>query len=90
MNKQDGGIADMASFEKRFWRDSPEARRKTLLPFVWSVVARHGQIYGNRWKGSEGASHQWAEVLLPGIPGNPLRFRRPAGSAPTRWARTRT
>ncbi len=36
-----------------FWLDSPEERRKRLLPFLWSEIAAHGQIYGNRLKGSE-------------------------------------
>ena len=66
VNKHDGGIADMASFKKRFWRDSPEARREALLPFVWGVVARHGQIYGNRWKGSEARVTNGLKFSYPG------------------------
>jgi hypothetical protein len=66
VNKQDGGIADMASFKKRFWRDSPEARREALLPFVWGVVARQGQIYGNRWKGSEARVTNGLKFSYPG------------------------
>jgi hypothetical protein len=37
---------------EEFWRDTPEARREALLPFVWSVVAKQGQLFGNRNKGS--------------------------------------
>ena len=66
VNKHDGGIADMASFKKRFWRDSPEARRKALLPFVWGVIARQGQIYGNRWKGSEARVTNGLKFSYPG------------------------
>lgn len=36
----------------RYWRDSPEARRRALMPFLWSTVSANGQIYGNRKKGS--------------------------------------
>ena len=32
----------------RFQRGSPEVRRQTLMPFLWSVFGRDGQIYGNR------------------------------------------
>jgi hypothetical protein len=32
---------------KRFWRDTPEARRAALMPFLWSVVAERGQVFGD-------------------------------------------
>lgn len=38
--------------EKRFWRPSPEERRAALLPFIWTIVATQGQIYGDPSKGS--------------------------------------
>lgn len=38
---------------ERFWAPTPEARREKLLPFVWEVIAREGQLYGNRWLGNE-------------------------------------
>ena len=78
VNKHDGGIADMASFKKRFCRDSPEARREALLPFVWGVVARHGQIYGNRWKGSEARVTNGLKFSYPGYQETLCGFRRPA------------
>lgn len=37
---------------ERWHRGTPEERRETLMPFLWSVVAREGQLYGNRYKGS--------------------------------------
>lgn len=36
-----------------FWRDSPEERRNVLMPFVWSVMAKEGQLLGNRNLGSK-------------------------------------
>ena len=39
-------------FKKEFWREKAEDRRKILFPFLWSVVAKEGQLYGNRQKGS--------------------------------------
>lgn len=39
--------------ERRFWRPTPEERRSTLLPFVWSTIALRGQIFGDPSAGSE-------------------------------------
>lgn len=36
-----------------FWKPTPEERRKALLPFFWSEIAAHGQLFGNQLKGSE-------------------------------------
>jgi Type I phosphodiesterase / nucleotide pyrophosphatase len=47
-----GGVEDPAALRRDFWRPTPEARRETLLPFLWTVVAREGQIYGNAARGS--------------------------------------
>src|SRR5688572_18732321 len=33
--------------EKRFWRPNAEERREVLTPFLWSVVASKGQIFGD-------------------------------------------
>jgi hypothetical protein len=45
--------AKIAELQRLYWRDTPAARRTALLPFVWQVIARSGQIYGNRPEGSE-------------------------------------
>jgi hypothetical protein len=34
-------------FEK-YWSDNINERRKKLMPFLWSVIADKGQLYGNR------------------------------------------
>lgn len=31
-----------------YWRDTPGERRDALMPFLWSVVASQGQVFGNR------------------------------------------
>jgi hypothetical protein len=33
--------------EKRFWRETSDARRAALMPFFWSVVAARGQVFGD-------------------------------------------
>jgi hypothetical protein len=48
-----GGVRDTAALRRDFWRETPEERRATLLPFLWGTVAREGQIFGNRTRGSD-------------------------------------
>jgi hypothetical protein len=45
-------VADVPTLKKEYWRDTPEARRETLLPFFWKTIAREGQLFGNQNKGS--------------------------------------
>ncbi len=52
MNKQNGGVANTNELAKMFWRETPEARREALMPFVWNVIAKKGQVFGNLTKGS--------------------------------------
>jgi hypothetical protein len=52
MNAKIGGVQDADQLRKDFWRDTPEEGRRVLMPFLWNVVAKQGQIYGNQHKGS--------------------------------------
>lgn len=38
---------------KQFWANTPEERRKKLMPFLWSVLAEKGQLYGDRDMGNK-------------------------------------
>jgi hypothetical protein len=42
-----------AELRKRYWRADADARRELLFPFLWGTVAKQGQIFGNRRKGSD-------------------------------------
>jgi hypothetical protein len=53
MNKKNGMVTDPAQLKAAYWRDTPEARRAALLPFVWNTIATQGQIFGNRDKRSD-------------------------------------
>jgi hypothetical protein len=53
MNKANGAVPDVEALKSAYWRATPEARREALLPFLWSVVAKRGQLYGNRTLGSD-------------------------------------
>jgi hypothetical protein len=53
MDSEHGGIwADPIELKRKFWRDNVADRRKALFPFLWSAVAKQGEIFGNRAKGS--------------------------------------
>jgi hypothetical protein len=66
LNKTNGGAADEAALRKTYWRDTPEARREVLMPFLWRVIAQRGQIYGNRRKGSEARLTNGHKFSYPG------------------------
>ncbi|MGZ5219067.1 MAG: hypothetical protein ACXWC7_03280, partial [Chitinophagaceae bacterium] len=39
---------DTATMKLLYWANSEEERRQKLMPFFWNVLARNGQLYGNR------------------------------------------
>lgn len=61
LNKESGGVKDVAGVRAAFWRETAEARRETLMPFLWQVVAKQGQLFGNREKGNRArvTNDQW-------------------------------
>lgn len=38
--------------KRKYWNDDPAVRRKLLFPFLWSTVAKEGQLFGNQQVGS--------------------------------------
>lgn len=40
---------DSAVIYERYWAAEPLERRKKLMPFLWSIIEKNGQIYGNRY-----------------------------------------
>lgn len=46
-------VKNPESLSAQFWSDDQEERKTRLMPFFWSVIAKEGQLYGNRWKGSK-------------------------------------
>jgi hypothetical protein len=45
--------SDTTKLKKQFWASTAKERRQKLLPFFWDTVAKQGQLYGNRDKGSK-------------------------------------
>jgi arylsulfatase A-like enzyme len=66
MNKANGGVPSEAALREQFWAETPEARRARLMPFVWSEIAQHGQLFGNRDAGSEGGVTNGKNFSYPG------------------------
>lgn len=46
-------VKDKEAVKRAYWRETREARREALMPFLWGTIAKEGQIYGNRDKGSD-------------------------------------
>jgi hypothetical protein len=68
MSRTAGQVADTARLRTDFWRETPQDRRRALLPFVWGTIATQGQIFGDSVNGSV------AQIL------NPLKFSYPGYS----------
>ena len=53
LNEEHGGIwASPERMRREFWSDTIAVRRRMLLPFLWTVVAEQGQIFGDQTQGS--------------------------------------
>lgn len=46
-------VKDPALLRDMYWDDTQEERRKKLMPFFWNIIARKGQLYGNRLLGNK-------------------------------------
>ena len=38
---------DLKDLKEKFWAEDKVERRKRLMPFLWTTIANHGQLYGN-------------------------------------------
>ncbi|MDX1964262.1 MAG: alkaline phosphatase family protein [Pirellulales bacterium] len=52
INKDRGGVEKPDQVKAEFLRGTPAESRAALLPFLWTEVAKKGQIYGNQWEES--------------------------------------
>jgi phosphopentomutase/2,3-bisphosphoglycerate-independent phosphoglycerate mutase family metalloenzyme len=48
MNRKFGHVEDTAALRREFARDDASSARAALFPFIWNVVAKRGEIFGNR------------------------------------------
>jgi hypothetical protein len=49
-----------------YWRQTPDDRRRALMPFLWSVMAKQGQVFGNRDLGSDSHVRNRMKFSYPG------------------------
>jgi hypothetical protein len=61
-----GGVSDVEGLKRQFWRDTPEARREVLLPFIWKTVAKNGQVFGDRSRNSSAKLTNGMKFSYPG------------------------
>ena len=66
LNAENGGVADLAALRQEFWRDQPAARREALMPFLWTTVARQGQVFGNADRNSPARVTNGKNFSYPG------------------------
>ncbi len=52
-NAEYGGVEDTAALRRAFLVGDAEANRRALMPFMWSVIANRGQLFGDRALGSD-------------------------------------
>jgi hypothetical protein len=38
---------DTATMKMLYWAETPNERRKKLMPFFWNILAAKGQLFGN-------------------------------------------
>jgi hypothetical protein len=57
---------DTATLKLLYWDSNTDQRRKMLMPFFWNVIARKGQLYGNRfYDNNVNVSNAWS-ISYPG------------------------
>jgi hypothetical protein len=61
-----GGVENEEGLKARYWRESPEARREALMPFLWGTVVPAGQLFGASSLASPARVENGARVSYPG------------------------
>ena len=59
-------VKDTSLTKQMFWDSTAMLRRQKLMPFFWNVIARQGQIYGNRLLNSKVNVKNFYKISYPG------------------------
>lgn len=62
----EGGVENESGLVAKYWRDTFEDRRATLMPFIWGTMARHGQVFGNAALGASMRVSNHKRLSYPG------------------------
>ena len=57
---------DSAEIFEKYWANDEMERRKKIMPFLWSTINFHGQIYGNRATGNKVSNANPFKFSYPG------------------------
>lgn len=52
LNKEFGGVRNLDSVKHQFQRETPAERRAALMPFLWGMLVKQGQLFGDPSRGS--------------------------------------
>ena len=66
LDKEHGHVEDPQQIRRDFWRPNEEQRRRALMPFLWNVIAKQGQIFGNVDQGSRARVTNGLKFSYPG------------------------
>jgi hypothetical protein len=66
LTRESGGVSDAAAVERRFGGATEAARRERLMPFFWSTMARHGQVFGDPGRQSTARVTNGLRFSFPG------------------------
>ena len=66
LTKDGGGVRDATTSQSRFGGATAEARREKLMPFLWTVIARTGQIFGDAARNSPSRVTNTMRFSYPG------------------------
>jgi hypothetical protein len=75
--KNGGNWVGDDELKHRYWRETPQERRRILFPFIWGTVARQGQIFGNRAQGSDAHVTNGLAYSYPGYNEMSVGFPNP-------------
>lgn len=63
---KDAGVSDVDGLKQKFWREAEQERRELLLPFMWTVIAKQGQIFGDQTKNAAAKIQNKHKFSYPG------------------------
>jgi Metalloenzyme superfamily len=59
-------VQDTSLIKDLYWDENVVERRKKLMPFFWNVIAKKGQLYGNRTENSKVNVKNIFKISYPG------------------------
>ena len=68
LTPKEGGVSEAvkSKVEERFGGATPEQRREKLMPYLWTVIAKVGQVFGDPSKGSDARVTNGMRFSYPG------------------------